>query len=244
MRILFKAYYKTIGGELVTPSKYREKNPGDQKEHPAICVSCNGSVFAYGVNSKTVTECFKHYKTPDKSALRCPLHSSSNRYNFLSTAPLDKDAGQLLREKLFTKESLLHSYQLFHKIKSESGESFTDEDFIKIIESTDAIEIYNYKSLELWGLIILLLLQTNFKLADGTEYYYKLKRNQKRQNVDDSWWSGAILKPSILKTAEEINEDQIKSIPFSEAWLLDQIASSVIKERDAEKIFAHFNVKN
>ncbi|OCF92165.1 hypothetical protein A9G17_03025 [Gilliamella sp. wkB7] len=242
MSLLSKAYYKEKGGQLVTPSQYEANNRANDIEYPALCISCNEPLFSYGVNSPNVTECFKHHKATN-IIHKCPLHSSSARNGFLDRTPLDIENGMSLRNEFFKKENLLCAYELCHKIKGGKSGCLSQSEFIDIIQAADATGIWNYKGIKLWGIMIILLLKSNYSFSSGIQYYYKFKRKKiRRKCPENEWWNDVILQPCFLENNKEVDEKYKKCIPFSESWYQKQISTRHFKEEHAKIIFSYFKV--
>lgn len=246
MSLLAKAYYRIYGGELVTPSQYEAKNRQLGIKNPAICISCKEPLISHGVRSPNVTERFRHHKNADNNYPTCPLHSSSNRNSFLSKTPLDVENGKLLRNEFFSKENLLRAYELCHKMKGGTANCLSQKDFIRIVEAADATGIWNYKGIKLWGIIIILLLKSNYSFkSSGIQYYYKFKRRKPRKNCpENEWWDDIILQPCFLKDNQVVDEKYKSTINFSEDWYQKQVSEMKFKEDYARIIFSHFKVEN
>ena len=244
MSVLSKAYYKNYGGELVTPSQYEAKNRIQGTKHPAICVGCEEHLISHGVKSPNVTERFRHHKNTGNNVIKCPLHSSSKRNSFLNKTELDPRNGNMLRKEFFKKENLLRAYELCHKMKGGTPGCLPQKEFIKIIEAADATGIWYYKGIKLWGVMIILLLKSNYSFKkSGQQYYYKFKRTKICKNrPDNEWWNDLILQPCFLSDNKVVDKKYKSPIDFTEYWYQNQVSKMKFTEVNADKIFSHFKV--
>lgn len=240
-----KAYLDTYGGKTVTPSQFealeRQKSNEYKPAPHAICIGCKSELSTHGVDSPSVTECFRH---PDNVSPTCFLRASPRRYGLLKDSLLDERHGQALRAEFMQPVHIIRAYEICHKVKGGDKGCLPIQDFISLLEVSDAKGLWNYKGLEIWSFSLLLLLNMNYKFKkSGKEYYYQLTREVKRQNCPDSeWWNGLIIQPCWLENNKKIDEKYRESIPFTHEEFIKRTKKPWVQQSFFTYLFQHFDL--